>query len=287
MTGTLWRLAAAGPLASLRTAYEVLASDEELDAVSLSLFEQGADGGSLEALFVAAPDADAFLRGGGLDPASLDDIHVAPLPDENWVALSLQGLKPVTAGRFYVYGSHDEPSGQVPILIEANQAFGTGHHGTTRGCLLAFDALLTAGEEFANVLDLGCGAGTLAIAAAMTTEAAVAASDNDPLAIDVTDDNLAANAVTVVETVVAEGLDDARLFTRAPFDLIFANILAGPLVDLAPGIAAALAPGGRVILSGLLSEQRDMVLTAYTAAGLMLESERELDGWSTLVARRG
>src|SRR5690606_18433115 len=213
--------------------------------------------------------------------------HVAPLAEEDWVALSLAGLPSVEAGRFFVHGAHHTPSaGAVAILIEANQAFGTGHHGTTKGCLLAFDALLDRGETFANVLDLGCGSGVLAIAAAKTTSARVTASDNDPVAVDVAQENFAANGVAEIEAVVAEGLDSPALAARAPFDLIFANILAGPLIVLAPAVAAALGPGGRVILSGLLVEQRDSVLAAYRAAGLALESEGALDGWSTLVVRR-
>ena len=286
MTGTLWRLAAEGQAADLRAASEALTDMESSTALAVSVFEHGPGRALLEALFDHAPDAGSFLRSAGLDPASLYDVHVGPLPNEDWVALSLRGLKPVTAGRFYVHGSHDAPAGEVPILIEANLAFGTGHHGTTRGCLAAFDTLLAAGETFRNVLDLGCGAGTLAIAAARTTAAEVTASDNDPVAIDVTLENMEANAAPAIRTVVAEGLKDARLAKAAPYDLIFANILAGPLVELSAGIADALARGGRVILSGLLVEQRDMVAEAYLAAGLTLESEMQIDGWSTIVMRR-
>ncbi len=298
MSGGLWRLSAEGAAGRLRAAYDRLAAAEETAeaaaALSLSLTDRGADRAVLEALFPTAPDAGAFLRAAGLERAALDHLHIAPLPDEDWVALSLAGLKPVTAGRFLLYGAHDAaevqsaPSGAIPILIEANQAFGTGHHGTTRGCLLAFDALLAAGADFNTVLDLGCGSGALAIAAAKALpDARVMASDNDPLAVAVTQENLAANSVSGAETIVAEGLDHPGLASRAPYDLIFANILAGPLIVLAPAIADALAPGGRVILSGLLTEQRGAVLAAYEAAGLSLESEGALDGWSALVARRG
>lgn len=286
MTDLLWRLAAEGPADPLRAAYERLSALEESPALALSLFERGPGRAMLEALFDRVPDAEAFLRAGGLEPASLQDLHVAPLPNEDWVAMSLKGLKPVTAGRFYVHGSHDAPAGEVPILIEANLAFGTGHHGTTRGCLMAFDALLTAGQTFRNILDLGCGAGTLAVAAAKTTDAAVIASDNDPVAIDVTVENMAANRTPGITAIVAEGMDDPRLAAAAPFDLIFANILAAPLVLLSGDVAGSLAASGRVILSGLLTTQRDPVVHAYEQAGLTLESEGELDGWSTLVMRR-
>jgi ribosomal protein L11 methyltransferase len=286
MSGALWRLVANGKMDVLRPAYDVLSDLEEPLALTVSLFERGPGLAALEALFDSAPDADAFLRAAGIEAAALDHVHVAPLPDEDWVAMSLKGLKPVTAGRFFVHGSHDAPQGDTPILIEANQAFGTGHHGTTRGCLLAFDALLGGGTHFTNVLDLGCGAGTLAIAAAKTTTAAVTASDNDPLAIEVTRENLAVNGVGVVEAIVAEGLDHPDLVRRAPYDLVFANILAGPLVILAPSIARSLQTGGRVILSGLLEEQRNMVASAYETERLELESEAVLDGWSTLVMLR-
>lgn len=286
MTGTLWRLAAEGDATTLRAGYDRLSAREDQPALALSLFERGPDRAMLEALFDRAPDADAWLRTGGVDPAALQDVHVAPLPNEDWVALSLKGLPPVAAGRFFVHGSHDAPAGAVPILIEANLAFGTGHHGTTRGCLLAFDALLTGGETFHNVLDLGCGAGTLAIAAAKTTRATVTASDNDPVAIQVTLENMAANDAPHITTIVAEGLDDPRLTGAAPYDLVFANILAGPLIALSGNIAGVLTSGGRVILAGLLAEQRDAVMNAYEQAGLSLESEDQLDGWSVLVMRR-
>ncbi len=191
----------------------------------------------------------------------------------DWVAHVRRELSPVDAGRFFVFGSHDAdkvPAGRVPLQIEATVAFGTGHHGTTLGCLKALDRLLTEGWRPAKVADIGCGTAVLAMAAAATLpEALVIASDIDRVAVDVAEANVAINHLEGrVECLEAAGLDHARIRAAGPYDLVFANILKGPLIELAPEIATHLATGGRAILSGLLAVQADSVIQAYVASGL-------------------
>lgn len=210
---------------------------------------------------------------------------VSEVPETDWVAHVRRELHPVEAGRFFLYGSHDAdnlPEGRVGLLIEAAMAFGTGHHGTTKGCLEAFDRLLSAGHAPANVADIGCGTAVLAIAAAKVLPARVIASDIDPVAVDVALANAEANGVSDLACVEAAGFDHQDLGARAPYDLVFANILKGPLIELAPAMAAHVAPGGHVILSGILNEQADAVIAAYDAAGLSLEDRRVIGEWTTL-----
>jgi ribosomal protein L11 methyltransferase len=214
---------------------------------------------------------------------------VSDLPEVDWVAHVRRELSPVDAGRFFVFGSHDAgrvPPGRVPLQIEATVAFGTGHHGTTLGCLLAFDRLLGAGSRPARVADIGCGTAVLAMAAAATLPGAlVIASDIDRVAVEVAEANVAINGLSGrVECLEAAGLDHPRL--AGPFDLIFANILKGPLIELAPAISAALATGGRAILSGLLATQAEAVTAAYVAQGLCLQDRNDLGEWSTLVLQK-
>ncbi len=215
------------------------------------------------------------------------------LPEIDWVAKVRRELAPVEAGRFFVYGSHDadkvpaDPA-RVPLQIEATVAFGTGHHGTTLGCLKAFDRLLSEGKRPAKVADIGCGTAVLAMAAAATLpDAVVIASDIDRVAVDVAEANVAINGLAGrVECLEAAGLDHRRLKAAAPYDLIFANILKGPLIDLAPGIAGNLATGGRSILSGLLAAQAEAVTAAYVAQGLCLQHRDDLGEWSVLVLQK-
>ncbi|PRX35077.1 ribosomal protein L11 methyltransferase [Meinhardsimonia xiamenensis] len=219
------------------------------------------------------------------------DFTVSELPETDWVAHVRRELQPVVAGRFFVYGSHDAervPEGVVPLLIEASMAFGTGHHGTTQGCLLALDDLLASGFAPRRVIDVGAGTAVLAMAAARVwPEAQVIASDIDPVAVEVAEANLAANGMEGrVRCVEAAGLDHPEIAAAAPFDLVFANILKGPLVMLAPDIAAAMAPGGRVILSGILNEQADEVAAAYAAEGFEELARRALGDWTTLTLAR-
>jgi len=234
------------------------------------------------------------------DPAALDllaaafaarPFAVSELPEVDWVAHVRRELSPVEAGRFFVYGSHDAdklPADRIGLRIDAAMAFGTGHHGTTLGCLLAFDRMLAEGVAPARVADIGCGTAVLAMAAAACLPGArVIASDIDPVAIDVARQNLSGNGLAAaVETVVATGFDTALLRQGAPYDLIFANILKGPLIALAPDMAAHAAPGGRLILSGLLTDQAAEVTDVYRRAGFNPVSEDRIVDWATLVLER-
>lgn len=239
--------------------------------------------------FLEPPDGvmlEVLATAFGAKPFALSE-----LPEVDWVAHVRRELSPVDAGRFFVFGSHDAdkvPAGRTPLQIEATVAFGTGHHGTTLGCLLAFDRLLTAGWRPGRVADIGCGTAVLAMAAAATLpQALVIASDIDRVAVDVAEANVAINGLDGrVECLEAAGLDHPRLRAAAPYDLIFANILKGPLIELAPGISANLSAAGRAILSGLLVVQAEAVTEAYVAAGLRLESRNDIGEWSTLVLQK-
>jgi ribosomal protein L11 methyltransferase len=216
---------------------------------------------------------------------------VSEVPETDWVAHVRRELHPVEAARFFLYGAHDAhrvPEGRIPLLIEAQMAFGTGHHATTRGCLLALDRLLSQGVSPGRVLDLGCGTGVLALAAARTLpRAAVLASDNDPVAAEVAEANVRANGMAGrVQVLQAEGFDHPGLADTTGFDLVFANILKGPLIALAPAMARHVARAGRVILSGLLESQAEDVRAAYVREGFVSEARDDLGEWSILVLRR-
>ena len=216
---------------------------------------------------------------------------VSELPDIDWVAKVRRELSPVEAGRFFVFGSHDAdkvPPGRVALQIEATVAFGTGHHGTTLGCLRAFDRLLDAGFMARRVADIGCGTAVLAMAAAaVLPDALVIASDIDQVAVDVAVANVAINTMQGrVECLEAAGFAHPRLHEAAPYDLVFANILKGPLVELAPAMAAHVAQNGLVILSGLLVVQAEAITAAYVAAGFSAQDREDLGEWSALVMRR-
>ncbi len=216
---------------------------------------------------------------------------LSELPEIDWVAKVRRELAPVEAGRFFVFGSHDAdkvPEGRIALQIEATVAFGTGHHGTTLGCLKAFDRLNLSGFTPAKVADIGCGTAVLAMAAAaVLPQALVLASDIDEVAVDVARANVTINGLEGrIECMEAAGFAHPRLAEAAPFDLIFANILKGPLIELAPAMAAHSAPGGLIILSGLLVVQAEAVTAAYVAAGFTPESRDDIGEWSTLVLRR-
>ena len=247
-------------------------------AVSLVEADERRDLWQVEAYYEEAPSR-AALENLGLDAAALS---IEQLPDTDWVARSLEGLAPVRAGRFHVHGSHDThlPPGGLRIEITAGTAFGTGHHATTRGCLIAADRLLKRRRP-RRILDLGSGTGVLAIAAAKVSRAPALAVDIDPEAVRVTRENARLNGAS--ELVKAA----VRLPARGQrFDLILANILAGPLVDLAPEVVARLDPGGALVLSGLTVDQERQVAAAYRNRGLRLDRRLRLDGWSVLVLLR-
>ena len=219
--------------------------------------------------------------------------QVEQLGDANWVALSQAGLQPIRAGRFTVHTPTCKPDpGRINFEIDAGLAFGTGQHATTAGCLSALDSLERNGCTFANIADVGTGTGLLAFAAlALWSDAKCIATDIDPVAIDVARENAAINGVTLghgageLLLAVADGMDSPMLAARAPFDLIVANILAGPLIELAPDFAKALAPGGSIVLAGLLDTQADRVAAAFELQGLRL-AERGFGEWPVLVCER-
>ncbi|QDC10485.1 50S ribosomal protein L11 methyltransferase [Oceanicola sp. D3] len=271
-----------GPAEALGEALERL----EPAPTGVGVFEVEDDSGLWEVggYFTEAPDDAALAVLAAAFEAK--PFTVSELPETDWVAHVRRELAPVEAGRFFVYGSHDAekvPEGALPLLIEAAMAFGTGHHGTTLGCLRAFDRLLENGLAPCSVADVGCGTAVLAMAAARVWDTPIIASDIDPVAVEVAEANVAANGLSGrVTCIEAEGLENPTLDAAAPFGLIFANILKGPLIGLAPDIAKAMAPGGYAILSGLLNDQAPDVTAAYVAEGLTVENAETIGDWTTL-----
>jgi ribosomal protein L11 methyltransferase len=262
---------------------------EFADDVAVSLVHAGA-GQSRVTLYFRGPMVEALVRDLTISAAGLvaaDALAFARIPRKDWVLESLHGLKPVTAGRFVLHGAHDRgcvPANRIGIEIEAAQAFGTGHHSTTHGCLLALDRLCKF-AKLRRILDLGTGSGVLAIAAARSFRRGVLATDIDALAVRIARDNAQLNRVgNLVCVRRANGIDLPALRARTPFDLVLANILLTPLQKLASPLSAAVAAGGRVVLAGLLKSQANAALAAYRQ--FTLERRIELDGWTTLVLKR-
>ena len=243
----------------------------------------------LHAYFEHQPSTDALamLAGLGTTPPRLEAIGEA-----DWVTMSQQGLEPIRAGRFFVHTPMHSPAADaINFEIDAGLAFGTGQHATTRGCLEALDLLEQNGCEFTNIADIGTGTGLLAFAAlALWPSAKAIATDIDPISIDVTRDNAAVNHVHAghgpgeLLLAVADGMDSPMLAARAPFDLLIANILAKPLIEMAPSFVEALAPGATVVLAGLLDTQAEAVARAYEDEGLKLQ-HRGSGEWPVLVLR--
>ena len=247
----------------------------------------------LHAYFDKQPSAEVLEA---LARLGCGEAKVEQLGEDDWVTMSQSGLQPIRAGRFFVHTPTHRgaaPPGSVAFEIDASLAFGTGQHATTAGCLKALDQLERNGCSFTNIADIGTGTGLLAFAAlALWPGARCIATDVDSIAIEVARDNSAINHVPLghgaseLLLVVADGVDSPLVAARAPFDLIVANILAEPLVRLAPQLAPDLAPGGTLVLSGLLPHQRERVVAAYGAQGVRLETARIFDGWSVLVLTR-
>jgi ribosomal protein L11 methyltransferase len=282
---TTGRINAARIFAAFEAAFEedgfpiaVLEVDEARDIQEISLYADGD-------IDDAEHRMHAVLEGLSLPKP----IEREALPDVDWVALSLEGLKPVRAGRFFVHGAHDRQkrrSGDLAIEIEAGLAFGTGHHGTTAGCLEVLEEVARR-ERPRNALDLGTGSAVLAIALAKFSHIPVLATDIDPVATRVAADNVRLNGVSsLVETATAPGFHHPVFSARGPFDLIVANILARPLMRLAPQMARHLTPGGSIVLSGILERQRNAVLAAYAGQKFRHVRTLEREGWVTLHLKR-
>ncbi len=258
-------------------------------AVSMVETDEARQLWQVEAIYADKPDVsgidDAMQRAG----LASGGLAISAVPQKDWVRESLAGLAPVVAGRLFVHGNHDRnlrPSGSINIEIDAGLAFGTGHHNTTRGCLVALQTVLKSCAP-KNCLDIGCGSGVLAIAACKLTGISAVASDIDDDAVAVTRDNARLNGTGhLMRCVTAAGLNHPAIAAQAPYDLILANILARPLISLAPAIARALSKNGRLILSGLTADQVRMVRAAYLAQGLSIIDMLLDDNWATLTLSR-
>ena len=288
VTETALQIVAHGPRAEAEAGAARIDADPLLEGATYSILEEDEDRGIWR--IDAFPTTDEEARGieARLTEQPGLKVVVEKLADADWLAMALSGLPPVEAGRFFVYGAHDQgrvPSNRVALKIDAGAAFGTGHHGTTVGCLIAFDELLKR-ERFERVLDVGAGTGVLAIAAARTGSRVAVGTDIDEPSVRIANENAALNQARA-RFVHASGLDDQKIRTHAPYDLVFANILAPPLVALAQDIKMALRPGGVAILSGLLRTQERRVTAAYTSRGFVVERRIHRDAWSALVLRRG
>jgi ribosomal protein L11 methyltransferase len=303
MTYRTQKCRSATPVARLETdeqrAHRIAALVAETfgaDALAASLFDAGGGRWQVAVHFRAAPDEERLraLTAAAAGPAAAKTLRFERVAAKNWVGASLAELKPVAAGRFILHGAHNRagiPVNRIGIEIEAALAFGTGHHGTTRGCLLALDRLcksrakrptLAGWQHAQQILDLGTGSGVLAIAAARALRQRVLATDIDVSAVGVARANARLNRVaTMVRVVMANGVTRRSVRACAPFDLIFANILLRPLQRFAAPLVKLAAPGARVVLSGLLAAQASATIAAYR--GLTLERRIELDGWTTLV----
>lgn len=288
MSDNAVQVIARGPRAVAEAAAQALDSDPMLEGVTYSIIEEDEDKGlwRIDAFPVTADEtADLTARLGEFSGLTTITEVIA---DADWLAMALSGLPPVRAGRFFVFGAHDRgraPISTVNLRIEAGAAFGTGHHGTTVGCLLAYDGLLKR-RRFKRVLDVGAGTGVLAIAAARTGSAVTVGTDIDAVSVRIARENAVINRAAT-RFVRADGLSHRAVAAHAPYDLVFANILARPLVRLSQPIRRALKPGGTAILSGLLRSQARYVLAAYQSRGFRLERRIHRDAWATLVLRRG
>ncbi len=290
-----YKISWAAPKSALEEAYAALSDlfDPPADAVSLvkqdTIAEDDASIWSLEAYFQEHPDIDAVNKMVA-DHGGLGDGQLEELPDIDWVAHALEGLGVVRCGRFVLYGVHDtdklpDEADDIAIRIDANQAFGTGHHPTTAGCLTLLDRF--AGWAPKSVLDLGCGSAVLAIAAAKLWGRDILASDIDETSVAIARENVQLNhAEGQVSLLGAAGFDHPDIAAAAPFGFVFANILAGPLAVLAPDMAAHIAKNGRVMLAGMMAEQEAGVLAAYEKAGFRQLNRLNHETWPVLLLVR-
>mgnify|MGYP003575678388 FL=1 len=287
MSESAVQIIARGPRAVAETAALALDENVLLEGATYSILEEDEDKGIWR--IDAFPTTEEEAEGIEATLSAHDGLTVIveKLADADWLAMSLSGLPPVEAGRFFVYGAHDQgrvPPNRINLKIDAGAAFGTGHHGTTVGCLIAFDDLLKR-ESFERVLDVGCGTGVLAIAAARTGSRISVGTDIDAPSVRIANENAKLNHADA-KFVHASGLNDRKVRGQGPYDLVFANILAPPLVSLSQDIKEALKLGGVAILSGLLRTQERRVTAAYLSRGFVLERRIHRDAWSALVLRR-
>jgi ribosomal protein L11 methyltransferase len=290
MSGSAWKIEFFVPT----SCQDAFADALEPFAGVVSLFEvEGTGESRITAYGAEAPDevglGAELAKIAQTEGVSVPPLHIVWLPDIDWVAENQARFAPVRAGRFHIHDSYHldpAPAGAVPILVDAATAFGTGHHGTTRGCLEALEHLVRARAVRGPILDLGCGTGILGIAAAKALRLPVIASDIDPIAVTMARANVRLNGVlSYMRVFESRGLEAGALRRPAPYGLIFANILARPLQRLAPAIAGSLEIGGTVILSGLLQTQEQQVMSCYRVQGLSLVVRIHHDEWSTLVMR--
>ena len=281
---------AIGSEQSARRVVDLLTESFFEGQAAIAAFERSDGRWDITVHFAEAPDQTSIRELVGIAAGDdvARDITFDTVEAKDWVRATLEELVPVRAGRFIVHGHHDRskvPPNKLGIEIEAALAFGTGHHGTTRGCLLLLDHVLKARHP-ARVLDLGTGTGVLAIAAAKALHRKVLASDIDPLSVRVARDNARLNGTgNLVETIRATGFSAPQFAKQGPFDLVLANILANPLRQMATPMARHLAPSALVILSGLLPYQAQGVIAAYRARGLVLLRHLRVEGWSSLLMR--
>jgi len=280
------QIVARGARADAEAAADAIDMDAALEGATYSILEEDEDKNiwRIDAFPTTQDESDGLAR---VLAGFKVKVTTEVLADADWLAMALSGLPPVKAGRFFVYGMHDRgrlPASTVNLRIEAGAAFGTGHHGTTVGCLQAYDRLIKA-RKFKKVLDVGAGTGLLAIAAARTGSKLAVGTDIDRPSVRIARENAKVNQANA-RFVHASGLGDRLVADNAPYDLVFANILARPLISLAQDIKRALVPGGTVILSGLLRTQERMVKAAYLSRGFKVVSRIHRDAWATLVLQR-
>jgi ribosomal protein L11 methyltransferase len=287
MSEQAFQIIARGPRGAAEAAAEAVDADVVLEGATYSILEEDEDKDvwRIDAFPTSDAEAEHFEKVlGGFDQLK---VTREVLADADWLAMALSGLPPVKAGRFFIFGVHDRgraPVNAVNQRIEAGAAFGTGHHGTTVGCLLAYDRLLKA-NTYAKVLDVGAGTGVLAIAAARTGSKLAVGTDIDAVSVRISRENATVNGANA-RFVHASGLRHQRVAQAAPYDLVFANILARPLISLAQDIKGALKPGGVAILSGLLRTQERAVKAAYLSRGFRVAFVIHRDAWVALVLRR-
>ena len=287
MRDQAFQIIARGPRADAEAAARAIDADPALEAATYSILEEDEDRGlwRIDAFPTTPAEIDALTALLG-EHTGLR-VTTEALADADWLAMALSGLPPVRAGRFFIYGMHDRgrtPPNTVNLRIEAGAAFGTGHHGTTVGCLIEFDRLRKA-RRFNRVLDVGAGTGVLAIAAAKNGSLVAIGTDIDPISVRIARENAKVNAVPA-RFLHAAGLEHPTVRAGGPYDLVFANILARPLAYLALPIRRALKPGGLVILSGLLRTQERYVRAAYQSRGFTLTHRLHRDAWAALVMRK-